>query len=58
VLPEGPDVLEAAALIGDWIVAVWLREASSRVTIHTREGVLLHEVALPVIGSVAGLTGE
>ena len=58
VLPEGPDVLEAAALIGDWIVAVWLREASSRVTIHTREGALLHEVALPVIGSVAGLTGE
>jgi prolyl oligopeptidase len=58
VLPEGPDVLEGAALVGDWIVAVWLREASSRVTIHAREGALLHEVALPVIGSVAGLTGE
>ncbi|HEV7500907.1 MAG TPA: prolyl oligopeptidase family serine peptidase, partial [Vicinamibacteria bacterium] len=58
VLPEGPDVLEGTALIGDWIVAVWLRDASSRVTLHARDGALLHEVALPVIGSVAGLTGE
>ena len=56
VLPEGPDVLEGTALIGDWIVAVWLRDASSRVTLHARDGTLLHEVALPVIGSVAGLT--
>jgi len=58
VLPEGSDVLEGTALIGDWIVAVWLRDASSRVTLHARDGTLLHEVALPVIGSVAGLTGE
>jgi prolyl oligopeptidase len=58
VLPEGPDVLEGTALIGDWIVAVWLRDASSRVTLHARDGALLHEVALNVIGSVAGLTGE
>jgi prolyl oligopeptidase len=58
VFPEGPDVLEGAALIGDWIVAVWLREASSRVTLHRHDGALLHEVALPVIGSVAGLTGD
>ena len=58
VLPETDDVLEAAALIGDWIVAVWLREASSRVTIHARGGELIHEAALPVLGSVSGLTGE
>jgi prolyl oligopeptidase len=58
VLPEGPDVLEGTALVGDWIVAVWLRDASSRVTLHGADGALLHEVALPVIGSVAGLTGE
>ena len=33
VLPQTEDVLEGAALIGEWIVAVWLRDASSRVTI-------------------------
>jgi prolyl oligopeptidase len=58
VLPEGPDVLEGTALIGEWIVAVWLRDASSRVTLHTLAGERIDEVALPVIGSVAGLTGE
>ena len=58
VLAQTEDVLEGAALIGDWIVAVWLRDASSRVTIHTMGGELVHEVALPVIGSIAGLTGE
>src|SRR5262249_31760874 len=58
VLPQGPDVLEGAALIGDWIVAVWLRDASSRLTLHTRGGEGLHDVPLPVLGSVAGLTGE
>ena len=49
---------KGAALIGEWIVAVWLRDASSRVTIHTIGGERIHDVALPVIGSVAGLTGE
>jgi prolyl oligopeptidase len=58
VLAQTDDVLEGAALIGEWIVAVWLRDASSRVTIHSLGGELIHEVALPVIGSVAGLTGE
>jgi prolyl oligopeptidase len=58
VLPQADDVLEGAAVIGDWIVAVWLREASSRVTLHGLSGRRLHEVSLPVLGSVAGLTGE
>jgi prolyl oligopeptidase len=58
VLPEGADVLEGAALIGDWIVALWLRDASSRVTIHALGGEWIHDVPLPIIGSVAGLTGE
>jgi prolyl oligopeptidase len=58
VLPEGPDVLEGAALIGEWMVAVWLRDASSRVSIHTLGGERIHEVPLPVIGSIAGLSGE
>ena len=58
VLPETADVLEGAALVGEWILAVWLRDASSRVTLHTLGGELMHEVPLPVIGSVAGLTGQ
>jgi len=60
VLAESPagDVLEGTSVIGDWIVAVWLREASSRVTIHGPGGEKVHDVELPVLGSVTGLTGE
>lgn len=58
VLAETEDVLEGAALIGEWIVAVWLRDASSRVTLHRITGEWIADVPLPVIGSVAGLTGE
>jgi prolyl oligopeptidase len=58
VLAQTEDVLEGAALIGEWIVAVWLRDASSRVTLHRMTGEWIADVPLPVIGSVAGLTGE
>jgi prolyl oligopeptidase len=58
LIPEGPDVLEGVAVFGDVIVASWLRDASSRVTLHDRDGRLRREVALPEIGSVGGITGE
>src|SRR5262249_23525703 len=58
LIPEGPDVLEGVAVIGDRLLALWLREASSRLTLHDLDGRLLREIPLPAIGSVAGLTGE
>jgi prolyl oligopeptidase len=58
VIAEGEDVLEGTDIVGDRIVAVWLRDASSRVTLHDATGGLAGEVQLPVIGSVAGLTSE
>jgi prolyl oligopeptidase len=58
LLAEGEDVLEAAEVVGDRILAQWLRGASSRLTLHERDGRLLCEIPLPMIGSVAGLTGE
>jgi prolyl oligopeptidase len=58
VIREGPDVLEGVARIGDDLVAIWLHEASSRITLHDAEGRLRREVGLPVIGSVAGVSGE
>jgi len=58
LIPEGPDVLESVAVVGDAIVASWLQDASSRVTLHDRDGRLVREVVLPGIGSVDGLGGE
>jgi len=58
LIPEAPDVLEGVSVVGDVIVASWLKDASSRVTLHDREGRRRRAVALPEIGSVAGITGE
>jgi prolyl oligopeptidase len=58
LIAEGPDVMEGVAAVGDSLVVQWLRDASSRLTLHTREGRCIREVELPTIGSLAGLTGE
>jgi prolyl oligopeptidase len=58
VLPEAEDVLEGAAVVNDRILALRLRDASSRLFLHNLDGRLLREIELPVLGSVAGLTGE
>ena len=58
VVGAGKDKLEAAAVVGRTIVALRLRDASSRVELHGLDGRPKGEVELPAIGSVAGLTGE
>jgi len=58
VLPQGEDKLESAAIVARRIVALRLRDASSRVELHDLEGRGLGEVPLPGLGTVSGLTGE
>jgi prolyl oligopeptidase len=58
LIPQGPDVLQVTGAVGRSIVAVWLRDASSRVTVHDARGALSAEIPLPMIGTVSGLTGE
>jgi prolyl oligopeptidase len=58
LIPEGPDLLEGVAVVGRWILALWLRDAASRLTLHDLSGRLLGDVPLSAIGSVAGITGE
>ena len=58
ILPEGDDVLEGAGVVGTRLLALRLRDASSRLVLHDLEGAVLREIALPALGTVAGLTGE
>jgi prolyl oligopeptidase len=55
VIPEGEDTLESAAPAGGKLVALYLTDASSRVRVFSSHGKLLHEIALPGLGTVAGL---
>jgi len=58
LIPEGPDVLEGALLVGQWILVLRLRDASSRLALHDLRGRLLRELELPGIGTVEAITGE
>jgi prolyl oligopeptidase len=58
IVPQGPDVLEGVAAVGDTLVAEYMRDASSRLRLLQGDGKLLEEVTLPALGTVAGLGGE
>jgi prolyl oligopeptidase len=58
VLAEGQGKLEAAAIVSRTLVALRLRNASSRVELHALDGKPLRAIELPALGSVVGLTGE
>jgi len=58
VIPEGPDVLEGALLVGQWILVLRLRDASSRLSLYDLRGRLQRELELPGIGTVEAMTGE
>lgn len=57
VIPEGASVLQGVLAIRSHLVAAWLEDASSRLSVHALDGACEHAVALPSIGSVSSLTG-
>ncbi len=55
---ETADTLQAAAVVGDRIVALYLKDASHRVRLFSLEGTQLGEIDLPGLGSIAELAGR
>ncbi|MFN2565797.1 MAG: prolyl oligopeptidase family protein [Gemmatimonadaceae bacterium] len=58
IVPNGPDALLTADVIGRRIVATYLADARSSVRIFSLRGQPQAEVPLPGIGAVAGIAGE
>ncbi len=59
VVPEGPDVLQGASLVGDRVIASWLTDAHAQVAMFAAaDGRRLGDVELPGLGSVGGFSGE
>jgi prolyl oligopeptidase len=58
VLPQGPNKLEFATLIGGGILAGWLENAHTTVSFHGRDGAKKREIALPGLGSAGGFGGK
>jgi prolyl oligopeptidase len=58
VIPEGGDTLESVTAAGDRLVAVHLHDAASRVTVFSRAGEPVREIALPALGTVSAVRGR
>lgn len=57
VVPEAPDVIEAAALIGGRLVVQYIHDVSARLRLYELDGTPAPEVRLPGQGTLAGLRG-
>ncbi len=57
VIPEGDSLLRSVSYVGGHLVANWLQDACSRVSVHDLNGSLLRTVDLPGIGSAGGFGG-
>ncbi|MCS6803255.1 MAG: prolyl oligopeptidase family serine peptidase [Chloroflexota bacterium] len=58
IVAEAADVIEAAAIIADRLVVVYLHDAHHVVRLFSLEGAPAGEIPLPTIGSVGGVSGR
>jgi prolyl oligopeptidase len=58
LIPEADDTLESVVAAKDKLVALYLKDASSRVRVHSRQGKFLREIALPGLGTVSTVHGR
>lgn len=58
IVPESARTLVSANIVNQQLVADYLNDAHSQVTVYDLNGKRLHDVELPGIGSVAGFGGK
>ena len=58
LIPESADTLEGIALVGETIAALYLKDAASRIRLFDGAGAPAGELALPGLGTAAGLSGQ
>ena len=58
VLPERKDVLESCVLAGGKIIATYIEDVKSKVEVYNLEGDKLHQIKLPTLGTVSGISSQ
>ena len=58
LIPEAKQVLQSVNLVGDKIVATYIKNASSEVKIFNQNGKLFKEVNLPELGTIQQMEGS
>jgi prolyl oligopeptidase len=58
VIPETAFPLQGVVVVGDWVVAQYMENASHRLKVFSLAGDYLREIELPTLGTVRGLNGR
>ncbi len=58
ILPEKPEPLTAVTVLGNKLIAVYLKDVSHRVYVHDLNGKFENEIPLETLGNVAGFDGK
>jgi prolyl oligopeptidase len=58
LIPEGNAVLKQTAVVGGQIIALYLKDASSRLAVHAADGRKIRDIPLPMLGTVDGVSGR
>jgi len=58
VIPEREEVLETVSLVGNMLIAQFMRDAYNVVEVYSLDGTFQHNIELPGIGSVGGFRGR
>ena len=58
IIPQGESALQAVSYVGGCFVADYLKDAHTQVAVFGKDGKLLHEVALPGLGTATGFGGK
>lgn len=58
IIPERDDVLESVDLAGDRIISTYMQKAISKAFVYDMSGKFLHEMELPGLGTLTGISGK
>ncbi len=58
ILPETEDVLQSVIMADSFIVAKYMKDASSRLKVFSKAGVFLYDIPLPALGTIDELNGD
>ena len=58
VIPEKEDVLQSASFIGEKIITEHLHNASSKLSVYSREGKYENDIPLPELGTICSISGD
>ena len=58
IIAEKEDVMEAVSVKGKYLITYYLHNASAQAFVHNADGSLKHQVKLPGIGNIGGISGD